>query len=123
VRGNGAAASKTSRPLRFFRGRIFLDRSPRDHLTPSPSPSPWASSEGRARTIVDDHGVEWEVYDEGTWSIQLALDWDVLPQTSNPGLLFVSGAGRRRLWPCPEAWKALADPDLLDLLARAKALT
>jgi hypothetical protein len=94
-----------------------LDRSPSNHVPPLASP------EARARTVVDDHGVEWEVYDEGTWSIQLALDWDVLPQTSNPGLLFVSGVGRRRLWPCPDAWKALADPDLLGLLARAKVLS
>jgi hypothetical protein len=94
-----------------------LDRSPSNHVPPLASP------EARARTIVDDHGVEWEVYDEGTWSIQLALDWDVLPQASNPGLLFVSGVGRRRLWPCPDAWKALTDPDLLGLLARAKVLS
>ena len=94
-----------------------LDRSPTDHV------SYWASSEGRARTIVDDHGVEWEVYDESTWSIALALDWDVQPQTTNPGLLFVSEAGRRRLWPCPDAWKGMADGDLLGLLARAKAMT
>jgi hypothetical protein len=94
-----------------------LDRSPTNHV------SYWASSEGHARAIVDDHGVEWEVYDEGTWSIQLALDWDMLPQTSNPGLLFVSDIGRRRLWPCPDAWQGLVDADLLGLLARAKALT
>jgi hypothetical protein len=94
-----------------------LDRSPINHE------SYWASSEGRARTVIDDRGVEWEVYDEGTWSIALALDWDMLPQTSNPGLLFVSEAGRRRLWPCPDAWKAMTDSDLLGLLAQAKAIT
>jgi hypothetical protein len=94
-----------------------LDRSPTDHVTH------WASSEGRPRTIVDDFGVEWEVYDEGTWSIALALDWDMLPQTTNPGLLFVSDVERRRLWPCPDTWKAMADGDLLGLLARAKAMT
>jgi len=93
-----------------------LDRSPTTHVTH------WASSPERARTIVDDHDVEWEVYDEGTWSIQLALDWDVLPQTSNPGLLFVSGSGRRRLWPCPDSWQTLPDPELLGLLARAKLM-
>ncbi|HMA23760.1 MAG TPA: hypothetical protein VKP00_07190 [Gemmatimonadaceae bacterium] len=82
-----------------------------------------ASSEGRARTIVDDHGIEWEVYDESVWSIQFALDWDMSPQTTNPGLWFVSDVERRRLWPCPDAWQRLADTDLLGLLARAKAIT
>ena len=94
------------------------DQSPTNHVSSS-----WASSEGRARSIVDDHGVEWEVYDESTWSIALALDWDMLPQTSNPGLVFVSDVERRRLWPCPDAWQKMADADLLGLLARAKAIT
>ncbi|HEX8944561.1 MAG TPA: hypothetical protein VF785_15590 [Gemmatimonadaceae bacterium] len=94
-----------------------LDRSPSDHV------AYWGSPEHRARTIVDDQGIEWEVYDEGTWSIQLALDWDMLPQTTNPGLVFVSDVERRRLWPCPDDWKAMADADLLGLLSRAKALT
>jgi hypothetical protein len=93
------------------------DRSPTNDV------SRWAPAEGRARTIVDDHGLEWEVYDESTWSIALALDWDMLPQTSNPGLLFVSSLERRRLWPCPEAWQTLGDADLLGLLTRAKAIT
>jgi hypothetical protein len=90
-----------------------LDRSPTDHVTFLGSP------DSRARTIVDDHGIEWEVYDEGTWSIQLALDWDMLPQTTNPGLLFVSDIERRRLWPCPDTGKAMADGDVLGLLVRA----
>ena len=82
-----------------------------------------ASSEDRARTIVDTHGIEWEVYDESTWSIALALDWDVQPQTTDPGLVFSSRIDRRRLWPCPERWQSLADADLLSLLARSKSIT
>jgi len=82
-----------------------------------------ASSENRARTIVDAHGIEWEVYDESAWSIALALDWDVQPQTTDPGLLFSSQIERRRLWPCPDGWESLADTDLLGLLGRAKAVT
>jgi hypothetical protein len=95
---------------------------PSDRL-PANDVSHWAPAGGRTRTIVDQHGVEWEVYDESTWSIALALDWDMLPQTSNPGLLFVSSLDRRRLWPCPDAWQALGDADLLGLLTRARAIT
>jgi len=94
-----------------------LDRSPTDHVTHRDS------FDHRARTIVDERGTEWEVYDDGTWSIQLALDWDSLPQTSNPGLFFVSSVERRRLWPCPDTWKALGDSDLLGLLSRAKSIS
>jgi hypothetical protein len=82
-----------------------------------------ASHEDRPRTIVDTHGTEWEVYDESTWSIALALDWDVQPQTTDPGLVFSSRMDRRRLWPCPEGWQALADGELLGLLARSKSIT
>ncbi len=82
-----------------------------------------ASSDSRARTVVDARGVSWEVYDDGTPSIALALDWDMPPRTGNPGLIFVSQLGQRRFWPCPEDWKGLADRDLLDLLGKAKSLT
>jgi len=99
-----------------------MDRLPEESPTNHVS-SYWASSEGQARSIVDGNGVEWEVYDESTWSIALALDWDMLPQTSNPGLLFVSDVGRLRLWPSPEAWQKMGDADLLGLLTQAKAIT
>ena len=95
---------------------MVLGRLP-THVTPR------ASSENRARTIVDTHGTEWEVFDESAWSIALALDWDVQPQATDPGLVFSSQIERRRLWPCPERWESLADADLLGLLARAKSLT
>jgi hypothetical protein len=84
--------------------------------------SSWANPESSARVITDSQGVEWEVYDESRWSMELALEWDFLPQTENPGLIFASRAGRRRLWPCPEKWEALGDPELLELLARAKVI-
>jgi hypothetical protein len=35
----------------------------------------------------------------------------------------VSGVERRRLWPCPDAWKTLGDSDLLGLLSRAKSIS
>ena len=72
--------------------------------------------------IVDDSGVEWEVYDEGTWSIGLALEWDHMPQRENPGLIFVSQSDRRRLWPCPTNWRELSDAELLALLQKAKSI-
>ena len=82
----------------------------------------WASSEQRARMIVDDRGTEWEVYDESVWTLELALEWDFLPQPENPGLIFSSSAGRRRLWPCPTQWQNLSDAELLELLAKAKTI-
>ena len=84
--------------------------------------SQWAMPEDRARMIVDDRGVEWEVYDESRWSMELALEWDFLPQTENPGLIFASRAGRRRLWPCPAEWEKLSDQELLALLQTAKTI-
>jgi hypothetical protein len=82
----------------------------------------WDMPENRARMVIDDRGTEWEVYDEATWSLQLALEWDFLPQTENPGLIFASRVGRRRLWPCPANWKTLEDAEVLELLNRAKAM-
>lgn len=71
---------------------------------------------------MDGRGIEWEVYDEASWSIGLALEWDYLPQLENPGLVFVSRADRRRLWPCPADWAALSDAQLLDVLERARSI-
>jgi hypothetical protein len=87
-----------------------------------PNVSYWATPEDRVRMIVDERGTEWEVYDESTWSLELALEWDFLPQSENPGLIFASRLGRRRLWPCPANWHELNDGQLVDLLARAKAV-
>ena len=84
--------------------------------------SHWASPESRARVIVDAQGVDWEVYDEAHWSMELALEWDFLPQTENPGLIFASRAGRRRLRPCPADWQALGDAELLEMLGRANVI-
>jgi hypothetical protein len=80
----------------------------------------WVMPEDRARVLIDAAGTEWEVYDESTWSMELALEWDFLPQTENPGLIFASRLGRRRLWPCPDDWRSMDDPQLLKLLGRAK---
>jgi hypothetical protein len=72
--------------------------------------------------LVDAGGVEWEVYDESRWSIELALDWEVLPQTDDPGLIFSSYRDRRRLWPCPSDWREMSDARLLELLATARSI-
>lgn len=72
--------------------------------------------------LTDDRGVQWEVYDESRWSLELAMEWDFLPQTENPGLIFASRAGRRRLWPCPKDWESMPDARLIELLATAKVI-
>jgi hypothetical protein len=82
----------------------------------------WTTPELRPRLIVDHVGAEWEVYDESTWSLELALDWEVLPQRESPGLIFSSVRDRRRLWPCPKNWKALSDEELLGLLTKARSI-
>ena len=76
----------------------------------------------RGRLLVDSAGVEWEVYDESQWSIAWALDWEYPPQTINPGLLFDSALGRRRVFPCPPNWESLSDAELQDLLGVARTL-
>lgn len=75
------------------------------------------------RLFLDSDGVEWEVYDESQWTIAWALDWDYPPQTTNPGLIFDSRLGRRRIFPCPNAWNALSDSELIALLGIATSLT
>lgn len=74
------------------------------------------------RLIVDHEGVEWEVFDESEWSVGLALAFDHLPQSENPGLLFISSRDMRRLWPSPEQWRGLADDALVSLCSRAASV-
>ena len=74
------------------------------------------------RLVVDSAGVEWEVYDESEWTIAMALDWEYPPQADNPGLLFDSSVGRRRIFPCPPGWRLLSDAALEALLRTARSL-
>jgi hypothetical protein len=83
----------------------------------------WHSPEDRARMILDEGGTEWEVYDEASWTIGLALEWDYLPQSENPGLIFVSRLDRRRLWPCPPNWREMDATTLVSLLAQARSIS
>ena len=79
-------------------------------------------SSSRPRPLVDGEGIEWEVYDESRWSLELALDWEFLPQPTSPGLIFSSRLDRRRLWPCPDGWREMSDADLLRVLERARSI-
>lgn len=77
----------------------------------------------QVRTFRDDHGVEWEVYDESDWGARGPLDWDYLPQSANPGLIFVSALDMRRLWPAPPNWHALSDAELDAACGRAVSVS
>ena len=74
------------------------------------------------RTFRDSGGTEWEVFDERTDSPRRALECDYPVQRAEPGLVFISVAGRKRLWPCPADWQLLPDEVLEHLCARAAAL-
>ncbi len=75
-----------------------------------------------ARILVDADNVEWEVYDESQWDFRMALDWDMMPQLENPGLIFSSRVDRRRVWPAPADWKRMSDEQLLALCAGARSV-
>ncbi len=75
-----------------------------------------------ARIVVDHDRVEWEVYDESQWDFRMALDWDALPQTENPGLIFSSRVDRRRVWPAPVDWQRMTDDQLLALCVNARSM-
>jgi hypothetical protein len=74
------------------------------------------------RVVTDPAGVEWEVYDESSATVALALDWDYMPQLENPGLIFTSRLGLRRLWPCPPEWYGLSDAALAALAYEARSI-
>lgn len=95
-------------------------------MDPRPTNSEQSPSSGlgdpTARTVMDHDRVEWEVYDESQWDFRMALDWDALPQTENPGLIFSSRVDRRRVWPAPPGWRAMSDEQLLSLCVRARSM-
>jgi len=93
-----------------------LPLSDSDRVQPSPAGDPGA------RIVTDVSRVEWEVYDESQWDFRLALDWDALPQTENPGLIFSSKIDRRRVWPAPPNWRTMSDKELLNLCANATSM-
>lgn len=92
---------------------------PDGRFTPH-SPGPHGGT--GARVVSDEAGVEWEIYDETSATVALALDWDYMPQLENPGLIFTSRLGLRRLWPAPPEWRALSDAELADLAGKARSI-
>lgn len=74
------------------------------------------------RLFTDSHGIEWEVFDESDWSLGLALAFDHPLPADEPGLLFISVEGMRRLHPRPVQWRELPDSELEALCARANRL-
>ena len=75
------------------------------------------------RIIKDSSGLEWEVIDESAPDdIGRALECDYMPQSSDPGLLFISREGRRRVYPCPSDWRTLPDVVLEVLCSQAPSL-
>ena len=95
-------------------------RSPDRFSGSYPGPQPGPAK--RARVFTDAAGIEWEAYDESSATVALALDWDYLPQLENPGLIFTSRLGLRRLWPCPTDWATMPDEELVALVARARSI-
>ena len=77
----------------------------------------------QVRTFRDNRGTEWEVYDESDWGARGPLDWDYLPQSANPGLIFVSALDMRRLWPAPPNWHSLSDAELNEACCRAVSVS
>ena len=65
------------------------------------------------RTFKDSNGREWEVWDV------VPSQW-VGPTLDGGWLAFQSGEDRRRLAPLPLYWAAAPEPELRDLLAKAK---
>ncbi len=77
---------------------------------------------GSARILVDSDHVDWEIYDESQWDFRMALDWDMVPSTENPGLIFSSRIDRRRIWPAPANWQSLTDEQLAALCTTARSM-
>lgn len=71
------------------------------------------------RTIRDDHGVEWEIWEViprnrltqyGAVTAEISLGW----------LTLRSRAERRRVTPAPEGWQKMTDDEMLALLSSAE---
>ena len=116
--GAGRHAATARQYPKHERGNAAASR----RRSPALVRTPLTSGQRAGRIIIDANGVEWEVYDDGAWGMEMALDWDYPPQTDSPGLIFNSPRERRRLWPCPPDWLALSDAQLLELAARATSL-
>ena len=74
------------------------------------------------RSFLDSSGTEWDVFDERSAGPIRAIECDYPPPERDPGLVFVSRIGKRRLWPCPADWKQLPSEELEMLCWRAAPL-
>lgn len=77
---------------------------------------------GNVRTVTDAQGIVWEIFREDDDALAAVLEWGHHPVAGNPGLIFTSTAGMRRLFPAPDDWEALTDLVLLQLLVIAAEL-
>lgn len=69
---------------------------------------------------LDDHEVEWAIYEIHPQSIAGLRDAVAIPDALMDGwLLFLSRSGRRRRWPVPADWQHLSREGLGELLALA----
>lgn len=75
------------------------------------------------RIIKDASGLEWEVIDESAPDdVRLALECDYRPQREDPGLIFISREGSRRVYPRPADWRRLPDDVLGAMCSQAAQL-
>jgi hypothetical protein len=74
------------------------------------------------RSFRDSNGTEWDVFDERSSGAMRALECDYPMPERDPGLVFVSRVGRKRLWPCPADWHRMPDHELEHLCGRAASL-
>ena len=74
------------------------------------------------RTVTDTNGVVWEIFREDEDALAAVLEWGHQSTTGNPGLIFTSTAGMKRLSPAPDGWESLSDEVLLRLLVQASEL-
>ena len=72
--------------------------------------------------VTDTNGVLWEIFREDEDALAAVLEWGHQSTTGNPGLVFTSTAGMRRLSPAPAGWEALTDEAILRSLAQAAEL-
>lgn len=73
------------------------------------------------RTFRDGAGIEWTVFEVRRANEE--TNWAYLPRGFRSGwLCFESSAGKRRLSPVPEGWKALDETDLDRMMKRATAV-
>ena len=73
------------------------------------------------KTFKDAAGTEWTVFEVRRGNDD-TNNWAYLPRGFRSGwLCFESSAGKRRLSPVPDDWKALEAPELTEMLTRATA--